>query len=104
MFATELQKKLDIHNIKILSLAAHPGWSATNLQTKGAELEQARVAKKLNELANKYLEFLQRIIYFCNPFLPRGVTGNTSDSGSEESRFEPWRGNYTKAIAKKSVK
>lgn len=26
--------------------------------------------------------------------LPRGVTGNTSDSGSEESRFEPWRGNF----------
>ena len=25
--------------------------------------------------------------------MPRGVTGNTSDSGSEESRFEPWRGN-----------
>lgn len=24
--------------------------------------------------------------------LPCGVTGNTSDSGSEESRFEPWRG------------
>ena len=26
--------------------------------------------------------------------LPRGVTGNTSDSGSEESGFDPWRGNY----------
>ncbi len=26
--------------------------------------------------------------------VPRGVTGNTSDSGSEESRFEPWRGNF----------
>ncbi len=26
--------------------------------------------------------------------LPRGVIGNTSDSGSEESRFEPWRGNF----------
>jgi hypothetical protein len=25
--------------------------------------------------------------------MPRGVTGNTSDFGSEESRFEPWRGN-----------
>ena len=24
--------------------------------------------------------------------MPRGVIGNTSDSGSEESRFEPWRG------------
>ena len=28
-----------------------------------------------------------------NGSLPLGVTGNTSDSGSEESRFEPWRGN-----------
>ena len=27
--------------------------------------------------------------------LPLGVTGNTSDSGSEESRFETWRGNFT---------
>lgn len=25
--------------------------------------------------------------------MPLGVTGNTSDSGSEKSRFEPWRGN-----------
>ena len=26
--------------------------------------------------------------------LPLGVTGNTSASGAEESRFDPWRGNY----------
>jgi hypothetical protein len=26
--------------------------------------------------------------------LPLGVTGNTSDSGSEESWFEPRRGNW----------
>ena len=25
--------------------------------------------------------------------LPLGVTGNTPDSGSGESRFDPWRGN-----------
>ena len=25
--------------------------------------------------------------------MPDGVTGNTSDSGSEESRFDPWSGN-----------
>ncbi len=31
--------------------------------------------------------------------LPRGVTGNTSDSGSEESRFEPWRGNSRHTVA-----
>ena len=39
-------------------------------------------------------------LYFCTVFnektqkgLSRGVTGNTSDFGSEESRFEPWRDN-----------
>jgi len=55
MFATEFQKKLDAHKIKMLSLAAHPGWSSTNLQTKGAELEHARFKKKMNEFANKLL-------------------------------------------------
>ena len=25
--------------------------------------------------------------------MARGVTGNTSDFGSEESRFDPWRAN-----------
>ena len=28
--------------------------------------------------------------------MPDGVTGNTSDFGSEESRFEPWSGNQIK--------
>lgn len=35
-------------------------------------------------------------LYFCTPKHERlscGVTGNTSDFGSEESRFEPWRDN-----------
>ena len=27
-------------------------------------------------------------------WMPRGVTGNTSDSGSEESWFDPRRGNF----------
>ena len=30
--------------------------------------------------------------------LSRGVTGNTSDFGSEESRFEPWRDNQIKGV------
>ena len=32
--------------------------------------------------------------------LSDGVTGNTSDSGSEESRFEPWSDNKIKNPAK----
>ena len=34
-----------------------------------------------------------KIIYLCPSKLLRGVIGNTSDSGSEESRFEPWQDN-----------
>jgi hypothetical protein len=30
---------------------------------------------------------------FSQPQLTRGVIGNTSDFGSEESKFEPWRVN-----------
>ena len=30
--------------------------------------------------------------------MTRGVIGNTSDFGSEESRFEPWRVNRSKPI------
>ncbi len=32
--------------------------------------------------------------------LPRGVTGNTSDSGSEESWFEPRRGNRKRGVSR----
>ena len=36
--------------------------------------------------------------YFCSVFresgtMPNGVIGNTTDSGSVKSRFEPWLGN-----------
>ncbi len=37
-------------------------------------------------------------IYLCPSKLLRGVIGNTSDSGSEESRFEPWRSNCSRFI------
>ena len=30
--------------------------------------------------------------------LPLGVTGNTSASGAEESRFDPWRGNFERMM------
>ena len=33
--------------------------------------------------------------------MPNGVIGNTTDSGSVKSRFEPWLGNSPNAAAKK---
>ena len=40
--------------------------------------------------------------YFCIRKLSHGVTGNTSDSGSEESRFEPWWDNNLLFISTKT--
>jgi hypothetical protein len=51
----------------------------------------------------KKLQIKLNNLYICNPVfattLTRGVIGNTSDFGSEESRFEPWRVNIEKKDA-----
>jgi hypothetical protein len=38
-------------------------------------------------------DFLNRFFIIFVPALSCGVTGNTSDFGSEESKFEPWQDN-----------
>jgi NAD(P)-dependent dehydrogenase (short-subunit alcohol dehydrogenase family) len=38
LFAMELQRRLDLNGIPTLSLAAHPGYSATNLQAAGPQM------------------------------------------------------------------
>ena len=41
-----------------------------------------------------YFTWVPPVVHFDRRFLlPLGVTGNTSASGAEESRFDPWRGN-----------
>ncbi len=41
LFAYELQRKLEAARIPLSSIAAHPGYSATNLQYVGPEMEQS---------------------------------------------------------------
>ena len=43
LFAYELQRRLAKQGCSAISLAAHPGYSATNLQTTGPELDQNRL-------------------------------------------------------------
>jgi NAD(P)-dependent dehydrogenase (short-subunit alcohol dehydrogenase family) len=45
LFAYELQRKLDERKSSTLSLAAHPGYAATNLQFVGAELRGSLLQK-----------------------------------------------------------
>ncbi len=52
-----------------------------------------KLEKKLNLEKLKFLILIENIFLNLPPLMPDGVIGNTSDSGSEESRFETWSGN-----------
>lgn len=54
LFTLELQRRLDQHQLPILSVGAHPGYAATNLQAAGAAANTG-FKQKLIELANRYV-------------------------------------------------
>ncbi len=55
LFTLELQRRLDQHRLPILSLGAHPGYAATNLQAAGAKAENGWLKQKVVELANRFV-------------------------------------------------
>jgi NAD(P)-dependent dehydrogenase (short-subunit alcohol dehydrogenase family) len=52
-FTLELDRRLRAAGMKTAVMAAHPGYAATNLQTKGGELEGSKMNVFFNNLANK---------------------------------------------------
>jgi len=53
LFAYELDRRLRKAAASVISVAAHPGYAATNLQAVGARMEGARVFEKVFELGNR---------------------------------------------------
>lgn len=53
LFAYELHRRLQASGSRILSLAAHPGYSATNLQLAGPRMSGQWLMEQLSALANK---------------------------------------------------
>ncbi|MFC6836366.1 oxidoreductase [Halomarina ordinaria] len=52
LFAYELDRRLRAADLDVVSLAAHPGWAATNLQRAGPEMEDNRLKARAMDLAN----------------------------------------------------
>lgn len=52
LFAYELQRRLENHGADTISVAAHPGYAATNLQTAGPEMEGSQVGTLMMRTAN----------------------------------------------------
>lgn len=55
LFTYELERKLENCPAAIDSVACHPGYAATELQTKGAKMEGSSFMEKVNDLGNKLL-------------------------------------------------
>lgn len=55
LFAFELDRRLRGAGAPVMSVAAHPGYAATNLQVVGARMEGARFVEKILELGNRLL-------------------------------------------------
>jgi NAD(P)-dependent dehydrogenase (short-subunit alcohol dehydrogenase family) len=55
LFAYELQRRLASHGYPAISLAAHPGYSATNLQTTGVGLDNSHLWLWMMKIGNKII-------------------------------------------------
>lgn len=55
LFAYELQRRAQAAGSPLRSMAAHPGYAATNLQLAGPRLEGSRVRERLGALGNRLI-------------------------------------------------
>jgi NAD(P)-dependent dehydrogenase (short-subunit alcohol dehydrogenase family) len=55
LFAYELQRRLAARGADTISVACHPGYAATNLQTAGFRMEGARAMERVAEFVNDLL-------------------------------------------------
>jgi NAD(P)-dependent dehydrogenase (short-subunit alcohol dehydrogenase family) len=52
LFAYELQRRLDAAGAGLLSVAAHPGYAATNLQATGPRMQGSSLLERLTDASN----------------------------------------------------
>lgn len=55
LFTSELQRRLAANDLTVTSSAAHPGYSATNLQSVGPAMAGKSLEGKLTAVANKVI-------------------------------------------------
>lgn len=55
LFTYELARRVAIAGLSLRSVAAHPGYAATNLQYRGLELANARFAERVTRVVNPLL-------------------------------------------------
>jgi NAD(P)-dependent dehydrogenase (short-subunit alcohol dehydrogenase family) len=78
LFMRELQRRVDAAGLSLLSLAAHPGYAATNLQAVGPQMSGSKVGGAFMKLGN--LVFAQSAAHGAWPTL-RAATDPAAKGG-----------------------
>lgn len=55
LFAFELQRRLEASGASAISVAAHPGYASTNLQTAGPRMQGSSFLERMSEFGNRLL-------------------------------------------------
>ena len=92
LFALELQRRADAASAPVLSVAAHPGYAATNLQYAGPRMEGSRVKTALAKVGNALIAQSDArgalpILYAATEDLPGGAY--IGPGGYREARGAP---------------
>jgi NAD(P)-dependent dehydrogenase (short-subunit alcohol dehydrogenase family) len=89
LFALELDRRLKVAGLPMISVAAHPGYSATNLQLSGPPLQERIVMRLANRLFAQPAEMgaLPMIYAATYPDLPGG--SYVGPDGPREARGYP---------------
>lgn len=67
LFTYELQRQFEAHDIAALSVAAHPGYSATNLQFVGPDMQNSSLMRTFMAFGNRF--FAQSVLMGTLPLL-----------------------------------
>ena len=90
LFTFELDRRLRKAGASVISVAAHPGYAATNLQTVGAKMEGSKLSERIFEFGNRL--FAQSAAMGALPTLygatAPGVQGG--DYFGPDRFFESW--------------
>lgn len=79
LFTIELDRRLSLAGKQTIAASAHPGWSSTNLQTKGAELEGTKLKSSLMNFSN--ILFAQSASMGALPILYAATAAAVESSG-----------------------
>ncbi|WP_370419194.1 oxidoreductase [Streptomyces sp. QH1-20] len=99
LFTHELARRLTVEGSRVLAVAAHPGYAATNLQTTGARMEERAWAERGAELLNRV--FAQSAEEGALPSLYAATAPDVRQDDFFGPRVQLWRGAPTRSARAK---